>query len=131
MTVVPNIISFVIADKVIQEKNTNKWSIIGIFDKFYSSHFPVYINSLGLYIRLSDAEGEYNVRVEFCDTNDRVLAKVEGIKITLKSRLHNAEFGVQTNILPIPKPGRYFFKLYFNDKFIKDFPLISEKYSLK
>lgn len=123
MSVVPSIKSFLIADMVIKEQGTNKTSAIGIFDRIYSNTFPFIQRTLALYIKLSDAEGELSLRVEFCDENDRILALFEGIKLKVPSRLTSADFGIQTRDLPIPKPGKYYFKLYFNDDFAQGLEL--------
>lgn len=123
MSVVPSIKSFLIADMVIKEQGTNKTSAIGIFDKIYSAIFPFIQRTLALYVKLSDAEGELKIRVEFCDENDRILALFEGLKLKVASRLTSADFGIQTRDLPIPKPGKYYFKLYFNDDFVQGLEL--------
>ena len=128
LPVEPSITSFLISDMVIQEKGTNKWSAIGIFDKIIATQFPFVQPRLALYIRLSDAEGDYTIRVEFCDDNDCILAIFEGIRLSIPSRLHNPDLGITTLNLPIQKPGKFYFKLYFNEKFAKDFPLIVEEY---
>ena len=119
----PVIISFLIADTVIQEKGTNKWSAIGIFDRIYAANFPTIHQSIALYIRLSDAEGDYRIRVEFCDDKDHVITFYEGITLSVPSRLLHPDLGIKTVNLPILKPGKYYFKLYFNEKFAKGFPL--------
>ena len=123
----PNIISFLIADNVIQEKGSNKWSAIGIFDRIYAKNFPCIHFSTALYVKLSDAEGEYNIRVEFTDSNMKKLAIFEGIKLKVTSKLEQPDFGIQTRNLFIPKPGKYTFDLYFNDQFCTGFPLIVEQ----
>ena len=123
MPVKPEIVSFLIADMVIREAGTNKWSAIGIFDHILAANFPFVLPGLSLYIRLSDAEGEYKIRVEFCDDKDRVLAFHEGITLSIPSRLLNPDFGIKTRDLPLPTPGKYYFKLYFNGEFAKGFPL--------
>ena len=127
LPVKPEIISFLIADLVLQEKVTNKWSIIGIFDRINTANFPYVHPSLFLYIRLSDAQGDYKIQVEFCDSDDHTLAVFEGITVSVHSRLHYPEFGLKTVNLPIPRPGRYFFKLYFNGEFAKSLPLEVEE----
>lgn len=127
----PVIKSFLIADTVIQEQVTNKWSAVGIFDRIYSIKFPTRHHSLSLYICLTDAEGEYNIRVEFCDEENRKLALFEGIKLEVPSRLQSVDFGIQTRDLPIPKAGKYFFELYFNDQSVGSYPLLVEKAELK
>ena len=127
----PVIKSFLIADMIIQEQRTNKWSAIGIFDKMYAVNSPFRYHSLGLYIRLTDAEGKYLIRVEFCDENDRKLALFGGIGLTVPSRLDSVDFGIQTRDLPIPKPGKYNFDLYFNDQQAGSLPLVVEQIKIK
>ena len=119
----PAFISFLIADTVIQEKVTNKWSVIGIFDRIYSNSFPCIHPNLGLYIRITDASGKYKIRVEFSDENNNTLSQFEGIELEVANRLATPGFGIQTRNLPIPKPGNYSFDLYFNDDYFKSLPL--------
>lgn len=123
----PNIITFLIADSVIQEKGTNKWSAIGIFDHVYASRFPTLHNNMALYIRLSDAEGEYDIRVEFVDSDNRRLGLFEGLKLRVASKLEFPDFGIRTQNLMIPKPGKYNFDLYFNNELCKSCPLFAEE----
>jgi len=127
MRIKPEIKSFLIADMVTQEKTTNKWSAIGIFDRIGSRNFPCIHPSLGLYIRLADAEGDYDIRVEFCDASGRKLALFGGIRLSVSSRLISPDFGIQTRSLPIPKPGKYTFNLFFNNEFVQSLPLIVEQ----
>lgn len=123
----PQIKSFLIADMVIQEKDTNKWSAIGIFDTIHSRRFPCLHYNLGLYICLSDAEGKYNIRVEFCDSSTNKLAVFDKITINVPSKLLTPSFGIQTHDLPIMKPGQYHFDLYFDEEFTGSVPLLVQQ----
>ena len=127
----PQIKSFLIADMVIQEHGSNKWSAIGIFDRIYAQGFPYLHNTLALYIKLSDAEGSYDIRVEFCDENDRKIAIFKGIKLSVPSRLNTPDFGIRTRNLQVPKPGQYCFNLYFNDEFVQGIPIKVDKIEIK
>lgn len=119
----PNVTTFLIADKVIQEKGTNKWSAIGIFNRLSAPVFPCLHNTLGLYLRLTDAQGDYDVKIRFCDSHDRDLAMFQGIKLHIPSKLAHQDFGINTRQLPIPKEGRYHFRLYFNDELVEQIAL--------
>ena len=123
----PKIITFLIADSVIQEKGSNKWSVIGIFDRIFASKFPTLHNNMALYMRLSDAEGEYDIRIEFVDSEGKKLSVFEGIKLKVGSKLNHPDFGIRTQNLIIPKPGKYHFDLYFNDQLCESCPLIVEE----
>jgi len=70
---------------------------------------------MGLFVVAGDMEGNYRVKIEFCDSADHVLASMDGIEIQgIRSRQDSVEFGIQTGLLPVSAPGRYTFKLYFN-----------------
>jgi hypothetical protein len=115
----PSVSAFLLADQVFQQAS-GKWCAIGIFSRIYAPQFPCLHFSLGLLVVLADAEGEYRVKVQFCDSHEREIAKFEGIKLVVKNRHDSVEFGIQTNQLPIATPGRYFFRLFFNDEMVKD-----------
>ena len=126
MSVKPEVKSFLIADYVMQERHSNKWSAVGIFDKIYSNNYPCAHPNVGIYIRLADAEGEYKLKIEFCDSEGKKLAIYDKIMITVQSRLATPDFGIQTHRLPLPKPDVYHFNLYFNDEFVVSMPLTVE-----
>lgn len=119
----PNVRSFLIADQVFQQ-SSGKWCVIGVFDRVMSLRFPTLHHSVGLFVVVSDAEGVYDVKVEFRNSKDQVLGAFEGLKLQVTSRLSTVSFGIQTHNLPIPAPGKYFFKLYFNGELAHtDIPL--------
>jgi len=109
----PVIKSFLIADSVFQSSD-GKWCIIGIFDRIFAPSFPALHYSLGVFIRLADAEGDYKVDVEFYDSSNRCLAKMTPLQLQVSDRTSEFGFGIQTYGLPIPGPGIYFLKVLFN-----------------
>ena len=115
----PTVGAFLIADQVFQQ-TSGKWCVIGVFNRIHAPLFPWLHHSLGLFVVLADAEGEYKAKIDFCDAKDNVLGRIEGAPFQVRNRRDPAEFGVQTNALPISAPGRYFFRLYLNDEMIKD-----------
>ncbi len=120
----PVVKSFLVADGVIQDRATGKWSVIGIFDRIFSPQFPCVHPVVAIYVKLSDALGRYKVRVEFRDASeDRCVSAFEGIDLEVKDRLQGVEFGIQTHGLPLQKPGRYLFQLYLNDEYVASSPL--------
>ena len=111
----PVLKNFLIADTVFRQ-DTGKWCIIGVFNGIVAARFPVLHPSLGLFLTLGDAEGDYAVRVEFRNNRDQVLGAFEGVSLKIANRLQDAHFGIQTHNLAIPAAGRYFFKLFFNQE---------------
>ncbi len=119
MARMPEVKSFLVADTVLQEKGTNKWSVIGVFDQILAPQFPTARPGLGLYVKLADAEGRYKVRIEFRDSADALLTWLEGIEIATQGSVATLDFGVQTWNLQIPKAGRYHFMLYLNGDLVQ------------
>jgi hypothetical protein len=119
----PNISTFLVADSVFQQAS-GKWCVIGVFSKIQALQFPTIQFSMGLFVVASNFEGtKYAVKIEFTDSKDATLATMEGIEINdVPSRRDTVEFGIQTGGLPLIAPGRYTFKLYFNNELatIKD-----------
>jgi len=126
MSATPKVKSFVIADQVFQQQS-GKWCIIGVFDRIFSARFPARHPSLGLYLKLADAEGKYNVRMELQDATGRVVGRMAGLELTVQSRVAEPEVGLQTYNLILPKEGTYFIKLFFNDEPAQDIKLIASQ----
>ncbi len=124
MARMPEVKSFLVADTVLQEKGSNKWSVIGVFDQIVAPQFPTGRPGIGLYVKLADAEGRYKVRIEFRDSDDQLLTWIEGMEISTKGRVATVDFGMQIqNPLTIPKPGKYHFMIYLNGQLAQTVPV--------
>ncbi|MDA0837814.1 MAG: hypothetical protein O3B01_13590 [Planctomycetota bacterium] len=122
MPVTPKLKSYLIADMVFRQDN-GKWCVIGVFDKILAPKYPVIHGTLGLFMQVTDAEGDYNVGIEFRDSEDRCHSILPSLKLQVRNRLATVEFGMQTRQLIIPAPGNYRFCLSFNGEVIDDIPL--------
>ncbi len=118
MALTPLVKSFIIADAVIQDRLTNKWSVVGIFNRVMAPQFPVVHPTVAMYVKLADAGGKYDVCVEVRDATDRVVASFKGIQLEVRDRTQEVEFGVPTHMLPLEKPGKYQFQLHLNGEFL-------------
>jgi hypothetical protein len=114
----PIVKSFIIADAVIQDRLTNKWSVVWIFNRVMAPQFPVVHPTVAMYVKLADAVGRYNVSVEVRDATDRIVAAFKGIELEVRDRTQEVEFGVPTHMLPLEKPGKYQFQLHLNGEFL-------------
>jgi hypothetical protein len=114
----PVVKSFLIADSVIQDRLTGKWSVIGLFNRVMAPQFPVMHPTVAIYVKIADAQGRYRVKVEFRDSEDRVVSAFEGLELEVKDRSEEVEFGLPTHLLPLGKPGRYFFQLHLNGELL-------------
>jgi hypothetical protein len=117
MAAPPAVKAFLIADAVIQDRLTRKWTVVNVFDQIFAPQFPAWHPSMALYVKLADARGRYAVRLEFRDAADAMLSKIEGITVEATGPSHTAEFGLTAQGLPLKEPGRYQFQLFLNDDY--------------
>jgi hypothetical protein len=113
----PAVKAFLIADAVIQDRLTRKWTIVNVFDQIFAPQFPCVHPSMALYVKLADARGRYTVRVELRDAADGLLSKIEGITVESAGTTRSAEFGVTAQGLPLKEAGRCQFQLFLNEEY--------------
>lgn len=116
----PVVKSFVIADTVIQDRMSGKWSIIGVFDRIMAPAFPVF-HPIAVYLKLGDAQGRYQIKIELRDSSDRRIAMIEGSPIDAPGPA--LEVGFRAPPIPLEKPGSYQFQLFVNGEFLASAPL--------
>lgn len=109
----PSIKNALVADQVFRQEG-GKWCVIGVFDTIWANRFPVVHPSLGIFVRVSDAEGTYALRVELQDSTGKCIAAVGEVALKVDHRLAEADLGIQTHNLPIPAAGTYFLRFLFN-----------------
>jgi hypothetical protein len=119
----PIVKSFLIADSVIHDRISGKWSIIGVFDRVMAPRYPTFHSPLAFYIKFADAEGMYKIRVELRDGDDRRVGQIEGIQLEVKIAGHSVDLGFPAPPLWLEKAGKYQFQLYANDEFLASVPL--------
>lgn len=123
MATPPVVKSFLLADTVLQDRATGKWSVVGIFDQIHATSFPCLHSSISLYIKLADVLGRYKVRIDFRDGSDARVSTFEGIDLEVKDRGQHVEFAVNARGLRLEGPGQFLFQLYMNDEYVASAPL--------
>jgi hypothetical protein len=73
----PVVKSFLIADAVIQDRLTGKWSVIGVFDRILSPAFPVSTRPWRSTSRWATS-GQVQDQGEFRDATDSRIGLIEG-----------------------------------------------------
>lgn len=113
----PFFLAVLVCDEAMRDRRTGKTSLIGIFDRITVATFPT-SRPMSLYMRLIDAEGYYQMRIEFVHADkDVLLTRVEGT-INSPDRSVALEAIYQTPPLPIPEPGRYEFRIHANNMYL-------------
>ncbi len=115
----PSLHALLICDMVIREAVTNKHSAIGIFTDVHSTRFPMVLNPLAVYASFGDAIGEYALSLAIQNLESgEVIARVDGIKLTSTDRLAHHDFGIRMVNTVFPKPAKYEFQLYADNRLL-------------
>ena len=107
-----------LCDQIITEMGTNKKSLIGVFDNFYSLEFPALMQRLAVYAKFADAVGEYLFKLRIVRLRDEFLLAEMGLAARISDRSQYADFALNMGNIPIPEPGKYEFQLYAGDEFL-------------
>ena len=122
----PQLLAMLFCDHVLREHGSLKYSVLGIFDHINCRKFPTEHPRLWVYVRVTDAQGKYDFRLDFVNLKDEaILGQGFANNIQIKDRMNAHEIVFQISPLPLPEEGRYEFRLYANGVFIDNQSLVA------
>jgi hypothetical protein len=114
----PKTNAMLICDYVITERGTNKKSLIGVFENIGATTFPCTHFALSVYIKLTDAQGDYRFRLELMDLQSDVLIgkseMPEEVRVPSPLDAHELVFNLRG--VRFMHAGKYEFRIFANDK---------------
>lgn len=112
--------AMLLCDSIITEKNTNKKSLIGIFENINALKFPCTHYFLSIYIKLTGAKGSYKFRLELVDLEENVvIGKGETPEtLNIDDPLKTFELVFEMAKLTFGHPGKYEFRIYANNNIL-------------
>ncbi len=114
---VPSVLAMLLCDLVIVDQQSNKKSLIGVFDRLYALAFPAPLNC-AVYAKLADAEGQYAFRLRIVNLKDEKLLTEIEMQANVQTRSEPVEVAAQLMGIPIPEPGKYEVQLYSDDVYL-------------
>ena len=114
---VPLLVAALICDVAVADPSTKKQNLIGIFDRVIVSNFPTN-RQMHLYIKLADAEGEYEIETKYVHRESGSKLAGAKTKLEIKDRLLTTDFYIPFPPLLIPERGRYEFQIWANSVFL-------------
>ena len=114
---IPSVLAMLLCDQIIIDAQTQKKSLIGIFDKFNAVVFPAAAN-IAVYAKLADAEGQYKFKIRVVRLSDESLIGDVSADGTVQTRLEPADMAVYLMGFTVPDPGKYEFQLFANDVYL-------------
>ena len=107
-----------LCDLTIREHGSGKISLIGVFENISAACFPVVHRALSVYAKLTDAEGDYTIRLELVRLEDSHVVAQGTLRATFADRMSPGELIFNLENLGLERPGRYEFRLYAEDRFV-------------
>jgi len=114
----PSLNAMLLCDLTIREHGSGKISLIGVFENISAARFPVVHRALSVYAKLTDAEGDYTIRLELVRLDDSQVVAQGALKATFPDRMTPGELIFNLENLGLERPGRYEFRLYAGDRFV-------------
>jgi len=114
----PSLNAMLLCDLTIREHGSGKISLIGVFENISSSRFPVVHRTLSVYAKLTDAEGDYTIRLELIRLEDSHVVAQGALKATFADRMAPGELIFNLENLGLERPGRYEFRLFAEERFV-------------
>jgi Family of unknown function (DUF6941) len=116
--VVPLVLAALVCDSAFQDQATGKTSLLGIFDRIHSKSFPAEHRQLHLFVKLTDAEGLYDLSVRFIQVSTgTALGEAKG-NLDAKDRLSPISMQILFPQIPPPESGKYEFQIWANDAYM-------------
>ena len=114
----PKVKAFLLCDQVIIG-NDGKHSVIGVFQRIHAGQFPVFHPRFGIYIRLGEMRGAYDLTIRFYDPGEqRTLAEAQLKGIKHERPLDDFESGVNLPGIELPHEGVFEVQLLANGQLI-------------
>jgi hypothetical protein len=110
--------AMLICDQAIREEGTGKTSLIGIFENIHARSFPARHSSLAVYAMMTDAQGDYTIRLDLVRLDDLMtIGRGQG-PMTFEDRRKTTEITFTLTGLQFDGPGTYEFRLYADDRLV-------------
>jgi hypothetical protein len=108
-----------IADRVFREEGTGKFHIAGTFSRFKSSVFPAVLDTMHVYLALTDiAPGRHSCEVRFAYLDDEKELLSAKSEIRSDDKLRVVEMNLCFRRTVFPKPGKMEIAFYMDDQYV-------------
>ena len=114
----PSVTALLVCDMVIEDKATNKKSLIGAFTDIWAQSFPCLQQKMGIYFCLTDAEGQYDMVIRLVKSDSESKLVEAGFSVTIGDRLAISDYALNLPIVQFAEPGRYEVQLFANKEFL-------------
>lgn len=119
------VLAFIICDTVIDDKITNKKSLVGLFNGIIAKTFPCAHPILHVFVSLTEGHGAYQCSLSCVkDDESKKILSLSG-SLEFNNPLHVVEVNFEIRGIVFPEAGIYRFDLLCDD-----IPIISRKFQV-
>jgi hypothetical protein len=122
-------LAIILCDQIIEDKATNKKSLIGIFNQIATPSFPCRHPQLAVFVSITEGRSNYQARLRIVhESTGHAVADING-QIQLPDVNAVAELNFTLVGLTFPQPGLYSIEFYCDDILVLErrFHLIQAK----
>lgn len=116
----PEVLAMILCDLVITDVETNKKSLIGLFDRVETTALPCVVHELHLYLSLTDGHGDLAVTIA-CAPADGGEELFRGqAEVVFSSPLQVVELQFVFPHAQFPRPGEYRFQFLADGQLLRE-----------
>lgn len=108
----PIVLSMIICDTVIDDRATNKKTLVGLFNNIWASSCPCIHPRLNVFITLTDGRGTYQGKLKCVNEDDNRDTLQMEVPITFQSGEYIVEFNFELVNVNFPSFGNYRFEFW-------------------
>jgi len=113
----PHNLAFIVCDGIIEDRETGKKTLVGIFNRVNSGTFPCRLDALSVFVSLTAGHGRYQAQLQCVkSTEDKPIFQIEG-PVEFESPNAVVELGFNIRGLAFPEPGPYEFRFLCGELF--------------
>jgi hypothetical protein len=114
---IPTVLAFLVCETVIHDAETQKKTIVGVFDRVLAATVPQSLN-VALYAKMVEGNGQYTFKIRMVNLKDETPVVQVPITGNWANPQGPFELGVNFRGLVIPQFGTYEFQIYANDVYL-------------
>lgn len=107
----PVLNALIICDSATRDEPTGKITLNGIFENITSASYPSRHQSLVVYVKFTDAKGQYDVQLDLIRLETAEIVASAGGTVVARDRMGAVELVFEARNVPIPGPGMYEWRL--------------------
>lgn len=100
-------LALLVCDLVIQDRATNKRTLVGLFDRLYANQFPCVHPQLSVFVSLTSGHGSYPCEIRCRHTESGVQAFSARGTVQMADPMQVVEMVFNLQGVRFPEPGQY------------------------